>query len=68
MRGFILESDKVPSRQAHFDMLIGIHEYLDTSKLECHTRHTKEYQDDVETANFNRWAHLKNPMCLYGQM
>lgn len=50
--------DEISSRQAHFDILSGLHGILSDSNLEWVPRHVKGHQDDVAEADLDRWAHL----------
>ena len=63
-RGFRVDSNEISSRQAYVDILSGIHGYVDTSNIDWYTRHIKGCQDDVATADLDRWAHL-NIECGY---
>ena len=57
-RCFNVGSDEISSRQAHFDILSGMHGYLLESNLEWVPRHIKGHQDDISEAELDRWAHL----------
>ena len=57
-RCFNVGSDEISSRQAHFDILSGMHGYLLESNLEWVPRHIKGRQDSIAEGDLDRWAHL----------
>ena len=57
-RSFDLDFRKVSSKQAHFDLISGIHGMMRDSGITCHTRHIKGHQDEVKGAILDRWAVL----------
>ena len=57
-RSFLVDKDKISSKQVHFNMISCIHGLTEKSKVHYNTRHIKEHPDDIAEADLDRWALL----------
>ena len=57
-RAFWVEKEEISSKQAHFDIISGIHGLTEESNIQYLTRHIKGHQDDRSEADLDRWALL----------
>ena len=57
-RAFGVEKEDISARQAHYDIISGIHGITVISNLKITTRHIKGHQDDMSEANLDKWAIL----------
>ena len=53
-----MDTEEISSKQAHFDIISGIHGLTEESNIQYLTRHIKGYQDDISEADLDRWALL----------